>query len=213
MRGGRRAGAAGLRFACQDAAIEFVDHASDVGVSFAVWRNAVVLVDRFGAGVVCSQRQTKGCRGSGSEVHRDRRSRRARSVRAESCRSRPVRQRFRASVASVPCAPARLTARALPSLSALTTLASRSTSRLCSVPARASISCRSAGVSFACIFAAAASGAGAAGAGGSGITSNVAISARSKFNVVVFASAQVKTHAAIDLRVMVAAQRRSRCGA
>lgn len=43
-------------FAGQDATIEFMDDARDVGVSFGVWRNAVVASDRVRAGVIGGQR-------------------------------------------------------------------------------------------------------------------------------------------------------------
>ena len=89
-----------------------------------------------------------------------------------------------------PRAPARLTARALPPLSAFTTLASRSTSRLCSWPALVSISLRSAGDSLRLC------GGDrrehwrrgqAVGGGGSGTISTDAISPRRNFDVVVVA--------------------------
>ena len=41
-----------LRFAGEDAAIELVDDASDIGASFAVRGNAVILVDGIRAGVI-----------------------------------------------------------------------------------------------------------------------------------------------------------------
>ena len=56
LRSCSRAGVPRLRLAGQDAAIEFVDDASDIGASFVVRRNAVILVDRIGAGVIGGQR-------------------------------------------------------------------------------------------------------------------------------------------------------------
>lgn len=50
-------GVAGLSFAGEHAVIEFVNYAGDVDARFAVGRDAVIFVDRFGAGIVSSQRK------------------------------------------------------------------------------------------------------------------------------------------------------------